>query len=173
MESGIGIRYPAQTMGNAHKKLGFSGDRKSNPKREAAAETEINEKALEDIMRRGAISDHYEVYEDQVLGRGHYAIVNLGRNKHTGQQVAVKRIQIAKSRIEALQREVEVLQRIDKHPNIITLYDIYITETELQLVLELLQGGELFDRMVEKGPYSGKQVTVAPRTHKFTFGCSL
>lgn len=61
--------------------------------------------------------------------------------------------------VEALQREVEVLRRIGKHPNIVTLYDIFITDTELQLVLELLQGGELFDRMVEKGPYSEQEAS--------------
>ena len=31
---------------------------------------------------------------------------------------------------------------------------MFLTETEVQLVMELLRGGELFDRMVERGPYS-------------------
>lgn len=94
-----------------------------------------------------------------VLGRGHYAIVNLGVCKQTGRQVAVKRIQISKSRVEALQREVHVLKKIGSHPNIVSLFDIFITNTELQLVLELLKGGELFDRMVEKGPYSEREAS--------------
>lgn len=148
-------------MGNTYKKFGDRNKGNENKAKKVKADAvEINEQALEDIMRKGLISDHYDVYNDKILGRGHYAIVNLGVNKSTGQQVAVKRIQIAKSRVEALQREVEVLRRIGKHPNIVALFDIFITETELQLVLELLQGGELFDRMVEKGPYSGRQYIV-------------
>lgn len=47
-----------------------------------------------------------------------------------------------------------MLKKVGEHPNIVALYDIFVTNTELQLVLELLRGGELFDRMVEKGPYS-------------------
>jgi len=39
------------------------------------------------------------------------------------------------------------------------MYDIFITETELILVLELLLGGELFDRMVERGPYSEREAS--------------
>ena len=110
-------------------------------------------------MKKGPISDYYEVDLNTVLGRGHYATVNLGVERKSGLQVAVKRIQISKSRVEALKREVEVLRKVGRHPNIVTLYDIFITDTELILVLELLLGGELFDRMVEKGPYSEREAS--------------
>lgn len=52
-----------------------------------------------------------------------------------------------------------MLKRIGTHPNIVTLFDIFVSNTELQLVLELLKGGELFDRMVEKGPYSEREAS--------------
>lgn len=114
---------------------------------------------VEILLKKGPITDYYDVDKNSVLGKGHYATVYRGRDKKSGLQVAVKVIQISKSRVEALKREVEVLRKVGKHPNIVTLYDIFITESELILVLELLLGGELFDRMVEKGPYSEREAS--------------
>jgi len=56
--------------------------------------------------------------------------------------------------VEALKAEITVLLQVGRHPNIVELKDVFLTETEVQLVMELLRGGELFDRMVERGPYS-------------------
>ncbi|KAK3561671.1 hypothetical protein QTP86_012487 [Hemibagrus guttatus] len=49
--------------------------------------------------------------------------------------------------------EIGVLLRIS-HPNIIRLKEIFETKTEISLILELVTGGELFDRIVESGYYS-------------------
>mmetsp|Transcript_18025 Transcript_18025/g.31871 ORF Transcript_18025/g.31871 Transcript_18025/m.31871 type:complete len:533 (+) Transcript_18025:350-1948(+) len=151
-------------MGNAQKKLGMGlrgpkdGQSKRGEKGGSSLKPDTTEH-VETLLKKGPIGDYYDVDYNTVLGRGHYATVNLGRNRRTGYQVAVKRIQISKSREEALKREVEVLRKVGKHPNIVTLYDIFITETELILVLELLLGGELFDRMVKKGPYSEREAS--------------
>jgi len=98
-----------------------------------------------------------------VLGRGHYATVHLGLNKATGEQVAIKRIQISRSRVEALKQEIFVLLEVGAHPNIVQLKDVFLTDTEVQLVMELLRGGELFDRMVESGPYSEREASMHVR----------
>ena len=42
------------------------------------------------------------------------------------------------------------------HPNIIKLYEVYEGQYHIYLVLELLKGGELFDRIIKKGHYSEK-----------------
>uniref|UniRef100_A0A673YQ26 Si:ch73-60h1.1 n=1 Tax=Salmo trutta TaxID=8032 RepID=A0A673YQ26_SALTR len=49
--------------------------------------------------------------------------------------------------------EIGVLLRLS-HPNIIRLKEIFETETDIALILELVTGGELFDRIVERGYYS-------------------
>ncbi len=41
-----------------------------------------------------------------------------------------------------------------KHPNIVELVDVFETPREVQLVMELCTGGELFERLASKGPYS-------------------
>lgn len=39
------------------------------------------------------------------------------------------------------------------------LYEIFETEKKLYMVLELVTGGELFDRIVAKGSYSEKEAS--------------
>ena len=48
---------------------------------------------------------------------------------------------------ERLLQEVLILGRLH-HPNIVKLYEIYESPTSLYLVMELLSGGELFDRLM-------------------------
>lgn len=50
-------------------------------------------------------------------------------------------------------REIEVLTQID-HPNCIKLFAVYLTERKVYIVTELVDGGELLDRVTEKGNYT-------------------
>lgn len=51
----------------------------------------------------------------------------------------------------AVEREIVVMKLID-HPNIMHLYDVWETSNYLYLVLEYVQGGELFDHLCKHGP---------------------
>lgn len=53
------------------------------------------------------------------------------------------------SRAESLLDEVRILQAAD-HPNIIKYYDMIETDTTLYLILELVEGGDLFDKIVDQ-----------------------
>jgi serine/threonine protein kinase len=53
-----------------------------------------------------------------------------------------------------LRMEVEILKKV-KHPNIISLKEVYDEDPKkLYLVMELVTGGELFNKIVEIGSYS-------------------
>lgn len=49
-----------------------------------------------------------------------------------------------------LEREIAFL-KILKHPNVMQLYTVYETSKYLFMVMELLEGGELFDYIASKG----------------------
>lgn len=46
--------------------------------------------------------------------------------------------------------EIEALRSLN-HPSIIQLLDIFISEQKIFIVMELMEGGELFDYVVQKG----------------------
>ncbi|EAL67434.1 myosin light chain kinase [Dictyostelium discoideum AX4] len=96
----------------------------------------------------------YEFKEE--LGRGAFSIVYLGENKQTKQRYAIKVInksELGKDYEKNLKMEVDILKKVN-HPNIIALKELFDTPEKLYLVMELVTGGELFDKIVEKGSYS-------------------
>ena len=52
-----------------------------------------------------------------------------------------------------IEREIVIMKLID-HPNIMRLYDVWETSSDLYLILEYIEGGELFDYLCNKGPLS-------------------
>merc|ERR1719197_2248574 len=53
-------------------------------------------------------------------------------------------------------REIEIMQMVS-HPNIIQLYEIHDEPKKMNLIMELVTGGELFDRIVEKQSYTERE----------------
>lgn len=77
---------------------------------------------------------------NEVLGKGHFAVVKLARHCLTQELVAVKIIDKTKLNAEALQQhslEVKLLSRLSEHehPNIVKLYQVINTKTKLYLVM--------------------------------------
>ncbi|KAF5829297.1 kinase-like domain-containing protein [Dunaliella salina] len=108
------------------------------------------------LHTNATVQDFLEVYEvGETVGVGGFAVVKKGRDKRTGDPVAIKVVD--KSRYSAgdnsLEREIQVLLQVD-HPNCIKLENVYITPRKVYLVTELVTGGELLDRVTEKGNYS-------------------
>lgn len=91
--------------------------------------------------------------------------VRLAKHSVTGQLAAVKIVpknqslessKLSKNKdIESnfsygIEREVVIMKLID-HPNVMRLYDVWENKNELYLILEYIEGGELFDYLVQKG----------------------
>ena len=60
-----------------------------------------------------------------------------------------------------IENEVQTMRAV-KHPNCVGLFDVFDTKDELFLVMELVEGGDLFDRIVEKGKYPESDAVRAP-----------
>eukprot|EP00741_Cyanophora_paradoxa_P006671 tig00001030_g6452.t1 len=58
----------------------------------------------------------------------------------------------------SIQTEIDILSKV-QHPHIVSLYDVYQSKEKLYLVMELLTGGELYDRIVEKGSFTEKDAS--------------
>ncbi|XP_030049331.1 calcium/calmodulin-dependent protein kinase type IV isoform X2 [Microcaecilia unicolor] len=90
---------------------------------------------------------------------GATSVVYRYRQKGTQKPYAVKMLKKTVDK-KIVRTEIGVLLRLS-HPNIIKLLEVFETPTEISLVLELVTGGELFDRIVEKGYYSERDAADA------------
>ncbi len=117
----------------------------------------------------GTAEDYEEVCE---LGKGSFAVVKRVMHKPTGIEYAMKVMdkkkllrgaaagdarcctaeQLAELQSRVLM-EARILRTIE-HPNVIKFVDIFEDATKLYLVMELVQGGELFDRLERDGPFA-------------------
>ncbi|KAK0449793.1 kinase-like domain-containing protein [Desarmillaria tabescens] len=102
----------------------------------------------------------------ECVGKGASGRVKIAKHKHTGQLAAVKILPLAplvnsraslatqqakteKQRL-GIDREITMMKLMN-HPNILRIYDVYEGTRELFLILEYVEGGELFDFLVNKG----------------------
>eukprot|EP00551_Chaetoceros_affinis_P008224 CAMPEP_0203664150 /NCGR_PEP_ID=MMETSP0090-20130426/1616_1 /ASSEMBLY_ACC=CAM_ASM_001088 /TAXON_ID=426623 /ORGANISM="Chaetoceros affinis, Strain CCMP159" /LENGTH=380 /DNA_ID=CAMNT_0050527287 /DNA_START=163 /DNA_END=1305 /DNA_ORIENTATION=+ len=102
-------------------------------------------------------SDDYTT--GKVLGEGAFSKVKEAKNNANNQVYAVKiinRPSLSEEDLKGLQQEIAILQEID-HPHIIKLYNVYHEPAKIYLVTELMSGGELFDRIVQKEYYSEQE----------------
>ncbi|XP_071845585.1 calcium/calmodulin-dependent protein kinase type IV-like [Apostichopus japonicus] len=95
------------------------------------------------------------------LGRGATSVVKKCVQVGTERPYAVK---VIKKNVDqkVVRSEVQILLRLN-HPNVIKLHEIFESQTELFLVLELVTGGELFDRIVAKGSYTERDAASVVR----------
>ena len=94
------------------------------------------------------IEDRFDLDTD-LLGEGGFGRVFKACDKETGASRAVK--VVLKSRVthmEEVKQELQLMQSMD-HPNIVRLYGVYEDHCNLYLVMELCEGGELFDRLAD------------------------
>ncbi|KAJ3302471.1 hypothetical protein HDV03_004959 [Kappamyces sp. JEL0829] len=98
---------------------------------------------------------HYFVGRE--LGKGAFAIVKEVTRKSDGKKFAAKIIDKSKAKDEeeAIQTEIEVLKQLH-HPHIVGLVELFQTSKHYYLIMELATGGELFERILEKGYYTEK-----------------
>ena len=93
------------------------------------------------------------------LGEGSFAAVYSVENKITGEIRAMKIInKSASCSIEddkEIFNEINILRTMD-HPNILKIFEFYSNKESYSIVTELCSGGELFQEIIEKGPFNEK-----------------
>lgn len=126
-------------------------------------------RVLRDVIpmsHRTRISDKYILGRE--LGRGEFGITYLCTDRETKEALACKSISKRKLRtavdVEDVRREVAIMSTLPEHPNIVKLKATYEDNENVHLVMELCEGGELFDRIVARGHYSERAAASVART---------
>ncbi|XP_021107958.1 calcium/calmodulin-dependent protein kinase type 1B isoform X4 [Heterocephalus glaber] len=104
------------------------------------------------------ISSIYEIREK--LGSGAFSEVVLAQERGSAHLVALKCIpkKALRGKEALVENEIAVLRRVS-HPNIVALEDVHESPSHLYLAMELVTGGELFDRIMERGSYTEKDAS--------------
>merc|ERR1719183_955723 len=105
------------------------------------------------------IKKYYEIGE--TLGKGSFAVVKKGVPKEGGPNVAVKIVDKKDAQFDenSMQQEIQIMKKVS-HPNCIRLYEVFDEKLKIYIVLELVTGGELFDRIIDRGHYSEKDASI-------------
>jgi len=101
--------------------------------------------------KQGRLEDEYKLGEK--IGKGAFSVVYEAVERSTGERYAVKCISRKFIKQKLLEREIEIMTKI-RHPNILYCKAVYETEQQIYLVLELVKGGELYDKIVDEGEYT-------------------
>jgi len=119
------------------------------------------------FFKMSEVKKRYDIGD--TLGSGNFAVVKKATKKGSDEQQIPKEVAIKiidKAKVEDMNditREIEIMSMID-HPNVIKLYEIYDEPKKMHLVMELVTGGELFDRIVARGSYSEADAAIVMKT---------
>lgn len=145
---------------------------KENPKKEARVSI-ISPTSKEGIMRRGVDTQSYYVLGHRTanirdlyslgrkLGQGQFGTTYLCTEIATGIEYACKSISkrklISREDVEDVRREIQIMHHLAGHKNIVTIKGAYEDPLYVHIVMELCAGGELFDRIIQRGHYSERK----------------
>ncbi|KAF3590480.1 hypothetical protein DY000_02027935 [Brassica cretica] len=127
----------------------------------------------EPIMRRNIDNQAYYVLGHKTpnildlytlsrkLGQGQFGTTYLCTELATGTDYACKSISkrklISKEDVEDVRREIQIMHHLAGHGNIVTIKGAYEDSLYVHIVMELCAGGELFDRIIQRGHYSERK----------------
>lgn len=147
--------------------------RSSVSKYSSSYEIDINEAFVSSSLQRAGLQDYKPKLDDfepiKVLGQGSYGKVILVREKSTGRLFAQKQLKKASLIIndtnevhtknyERTLNEKTILEKVH-HPNIVRLYYAFQDHNKVYLILEYLDGGELFHHLDQQKYLSEKDAS--------------
>ncbi|TVU42474.1 hypothetical protein EJB05_08881, partial [Eragrostis curvula] len=93
------------------------------------------------------------------LGQGQFGTTYLCTELATGADYACKSISkrnklITKEDVEYVRREIQIMHHLSGHRNVVAIKGAYEDQLYVHIVMELCAGGDLFDRIIQRGHYS-------------------
>ncbi|KAJ7974813.1 Calcium-dependent protein kinase [Quillaja saponaria] len=102
------------------------------------------------------------------LGQGQFGTTFLCVEKATGKEYACKSIAkrklVTDEDVEDVRREIQIMHHLAGHPNVISIKGAYEDAVAVHVVMELCAGGELFDRITQRGHYTERKAAELTKT---------
>ncbi|XP_039985161.1 myosin light chain kinase family member 4 isoform X2 [Xiphias gladius] len=96
------------------------------------------------------ITTYYAINRDEVLGGGRFGQVHKCVENSSGLTLAAKIIKArSQKEKEVVRNEIQVMNQLN-HANLIQLYAAFESRHDIILVMEYVEGGELFDRIIDE-----------------------
>ena len=108
----------------------------------------------------GTLRDVYKI--GKVLGEGAFGEVRLCTHRQSKEKRAVKLLKkeaMDKAEQEAMLNEIQTLRNLD-HPNIVKIYEYFEDDKRFYIVTDHIQGGELFDEIINRGKFGERDAAV-------------
>ncbi|KAG2683142.1 hypothetical protein I3843_10G019600 [Carya illinoinensis] len=116
--------------------------------------------------KTGHLKEHYNL--GAKLGHGQFGTTFLCVEKATGKEYACKSIAkrklLTKEDVEDVRREIQIMHHLAGQPNIVSIRGAYEDAVAVHVVMELFAGGELFDRIIQRGHYTERKAAQLTRT---------
>ena len=94
------------------------------------------------------VANYYSIIKD--LGHGSYGQVKKVKHKKLNEVRAMK---ITNKKSNSSKYEIEILRKIS-HPNITNIFEIFADSKKYYVIMEFLEGGELFDAITSIGSFT-------------------
>ncbi|XP_060168751.1 calcium-dependent protein kinase 5 [Lycium barbarum] len=95
------------------------------------------------------------------LGQGQFGTTYLCTELSSGTEYACKSIAkrklISKEDVEDVRREIQIMHHLAGHNNIVSIKGAYEDPLYVHIVMEVCSGGELFDRIIQRGHYTERK----------------
>ena len=99
-------------------------------------------------IQKESITNYYEIIGE--LGSGSYGAVKKVRHKQLKELRAMK---IILKKSENAKTEIDIMRKIS-HPNIVNIFDIFEDSKKYYIMMEICEGGELFEAISEQGAFT-------------------
>merc|ERR1712166_1224204 len=109
---------------------------------------------------QGTLRDIYKI--GHVLGEGAFGEVRLCTHRETKEKRAVKVLKkenMDKTEQMQMLNEINTLRSLD-HPNIVKIYEYFEDDKRFYIVTEHIQGGELFDEIINRGKFDERNAAI-------------
>ncbi|KAK8623991.1 hypothetical protein V6N13_065350 [Hibiscus sabdariffa] len=112
------------------------------------------------------LRDHYVL--GRKLGQGQFGTTYHCIHKTTGAVYACKSIPkrklVCREDYDDVWREIQIMHQLSDHPSVVQIKGTFEDSVFVHLVMEICEGGELFDRIVTKGQYSEREAAKLIKT---------